>query len=328
MVKNDKVGFIDSRGREVIAPRFFAIADMAHFREGLAPVASPEGAGYIDESGRFVIGPTQEWGQPEIFHEGIAGVLIWGNNGARNTPGFIDRRGRMVFSSTDMDGGTYFSEGLMPLRNHEGRWGFVDTHFHWVIRPKYDWAGNFSDGLAPIESGRKWGYVDKNDSEIVPPAYDVVWAFSNGLARVKVNIPTGKKTMTMEGLRTIHQELYGFVDHEGREVIPLQFEWATDFQENYALVKPQGSALQSIIDKQGVLLHQPRYEQTSLFSEGLAAVRLGGKWGYINHDGSWEIEPRFTSADSFWHGLARVEWENHRGYIERTGRVVWMLATK
>ena len=309
IVKNGKVGFIDQGGSEVIAPRFFAIADMAHFREGLAPVVSSEGAGYIDEAGRFVIGPTEEWGQPRVFHEGIAGVLIWGKNGARNTAGFIDRSGSVIFSSADVDERTYFSEGLMPLRNHEGRWGFVDKSFQWVIRPKYEWAAEFSEGLAAIESDRKYGYVDKNGTEIIPPKYDLVWAFSDGLARVRVDIPTGKKAMTLEGLRAEYQDLYGFVDHEGREVIPLQFEWATGFHQNHAFVKPQGSALQSIIDKQGVLLDQPQYEQTIEFSEGLAAVRLGGRWGYINHVGTWAIEPRFTSADSFWHGLARVAWE-------------------
>jgi hypothetical protein len=41
----------------------------------------------------------------------------------------------------------------MPLRNPEGRWGFVDKGFQWLIRPKYDWAEEFSDGLAPIKSG-------------------------------------------------------------------------------------------------------------------------------------------------------------------------------
>ena len=43
IVKNDKVGFIDQGGNEVIAPQFFPIADMQHFREGLAPVLSPKG---------------------------------------------------------------------------------------------------------------------------------------------------------------------------------------------------------------------------------------------------------------------------------------------
>ena len=58
----------------------------------------------------------------------------------------------MVFSSADVDERTYFSEGLMPLRNPEGRWGFADRDFQWLIRPKYDWAKEFSDGLAPIKS--------------------------------------------------------------------------------------------------------------------------------------------------------------------------------
>jgi len=56
-VKNGKVGFIDSEGHEIIPAQFGNVGDMAHFREGLASVAGPEGAGYIDPSGQFVIGP-------------------------------------------------------------------------------------------------------------------------------------------------------------------------------------------------------------------------------------------------------------------------------
>ena len=52
-----------------------------------------------------------------ILHQGIAGVLIWSKNGARSISGFIDRSGRVVFSSADVDERAYFSEGLMPLRN-------------------------------------------------------------------------------------------------------------------------------------------------------------------------------------------------------------------
>src|SRR6266404_5022737 len=110
VVKNGTVGFNDSGGNEVIPPRFFPIADMAHFNEGLAPVASVDGAGYIDVSGRFVIGPQNEWGQPRPFHDGIAGVLIWGKNGGLNTPAFIDLSGHIIFASRDADERAYFSE--------------------------------------------------------------------------------------------------------------------------------------------------------------------------------------------------------------------------
>lgn len=58
-VKDGKLGFIDYTGKEVIPAQFFPVADFAHFNEGLAPVAGPNGEGYIDPSGRFVIGPQR-----------------------------------------------------------------------------------------------------------------------------------------------------------------------------------------------------------------------------------------------------------------------------
>jgi hypothetical protein len=36
--REGRVGFIDAQGNEVIAPQFSSVADMAHFRDGLAPV--------------------------------------------------------------------------------------------------------------------------------------------------------------------------------------------------------------------------------------------------------------------------------------------------
>ena len=52
VVVDGKLGFIDASGAMVIPPRFFPAADMAHFAEGLAPVAGPDGAGYIEASAR------------------------------------------------------------------------------------------------------------------------------------------------------------------------------------------------------------------------------------------------------------------------------------
>ncbi len=58
------------------------------------------------------------------------------------------------------------------------------------------------------------------------------------------------------------------------------------------------------------------------FHEGLAAVRLGKKYGYINRRGEIIIEPRFQFAQIFSEGLARVVINDRSGYIDKTGRVV------
>jgi len=58
------------------------------------------------------------------------------------------------------------------------------------------------------------------------------------------------------------------------------------------------------------------------FHQGLAAVRLGEKYGYIDRSGRVVIEPRFQFAQIFSEGLARVVKDDRSGYIDRTGRMV------
>ena len=42
------------------------------------------------------------------------------------------------------------------------------------------------------------------------------------------------------------------------------------------------------------------------FSEGLARVKIKGKWGFIDKTGCLAIEPRFRFANFFREGLAPV----------------------
>jgi hypothetical protein len=52
--------------------------------------------------------------------------------------------------------------------------------------------------------------------------------------------------------------------------------------------------------------------------EGLAAVSVEGKWGYIDKTGSMVIQPReYRHVDSFKHGLAYlVTKDGKHGYID------------
>src|SRR5690606_33929540 len=50
-------------------------------------------------------------------------------------------------------------------------------------------------------------------------------------------------------------------------------------------------------DKKVVI--QPKYAEANWFSEGLASVKVGNKWGYINKSGKLVIPARYTVAKSF-----------------------------
>ena len=54
------------------------------------------------------------------------------------------------------------------------------------------------------------------------------------------------------------------------------------------------------IDKTGrVIIPWPYKNQFPSFSEGLARVRVGGKWGFIDTAGKMAIPPQFDYTDNF-----------------------------
>ena len=88
-----KTGFVDTKGRLVVQPRFVAAGD---FHEGRALVLleiphDPEmGCAYIDKNGAYVVPPGLYW-EGHDFSEGLAAVTVRENGETRR--GYIDRSG-------------------------------------------------------------------------------------------------------------------------------------------------------------------------------------------------------------------------------------------
>ena len=93
-----------------------------------------------------------------------------------------------------------------------------------------------------------------------------------------------------------------------------------------AELKPQcGGPFQlcGYVEKDGEALRIPqKYEVAQPFSEGLAAVRIDGLFGFINPRGEIVVSPRFQSASSFSGGYAEIRIDNASGAIDRSGRLV------
>ena len=51
---------------------------------------------------------------------------------------------------------------------------------------------------------------------------------------------------------------------------------------------------------------KPKYQEVNGFSDGFAAVKQNGKWGYIDEEGNMAIKPQFDFAGSFSEGVAVV----------------------
>jgi len=114
---------------------------------------------------------------------------------------------------------------------------------------------------------------------------------------------------------------YGYIDTSGKWVIQPKFDDASYFSEGLAAVKMNRKW--GYIDKQGRWVVKPKFDEVWDFSEGLATVEINGKWGYIDKQGRWVVKPKFDKAWGFSEGLAKVKMNGKWGFIDKQGK--WVI---
>ena len=94
----------------------------------------------------------------------------------------------------------------------------------------------------------------------------------------------------------------GYIDRDGKVVIPMQFGIASNFSEGLAYV----------------CVGKCTWEQ---------ATGYDGKFGYIDHAGHFVINPQYDNAWDFKNGFAKVTVgrgdDAKNGYVDKTGKVIW-----
>jgi hypothetical protein len=76
------------------------------------------------------------------------------------------------------------------------------------------------------------------------------------------------------------------------------------------------------VDRSGELVVRPQFDRAGYFSEGMAAVRVGGKHGYIDTSGELVIPPEFDGSSNFEGGKALVKLGEEKFFIDRTGATI------
>lgn len=67
---------------------------------------------------------------------------------------------------------------------------------------------------------------------------------------------------------------------------------------------------------------KPVFEDVFAFSEGLAACKFSGLWGYVDSSGTWVIEPQYKTATVFKNGKAKVEKDGMVFSINLNGKCI------
>lgn len=172
--------------------------------------------------------------------------------------GIIDKKGREIVNCAFIQP---FSEGLAAFAGeNSGLKGYMDKEGKVVIKPRFGWAEQFSEGLAAIsvcnDNGEKWGYIDKTGKEIIKPQYDYAGRFHDGMATVGISY----------GARA--QYKFGVVNNEGREVVKPQYDEVANYSSGLAVIVSNGKY--GCIDKSGKMVIKPQYDYMSDYYGGFA----------------------------------------------------------
>jgi hypothetical protein len=176
-----KFGFVDYTGKEIVPPYF---EEAGNFSEDLCAVRSGSKWGYIDKKGENVL--RYQYDIANSFSEGLALIVYINQEDGNNNWKCIDKSGKIIFS---VKGGQptvygYFIDGLLLLQNLEEKYFFIGKTGVPISAEKYDYAEEFSEGLAGVCIDGKCGYIDTAGKLVIPLKYTITSPFNKGYAAV------------------------------------------------------------------------------------------------------------------------------------------------
>lgn len=196
----------------------------------------------------------------------------------------------------------------------------------------------FGDGLIPIKHNDKWGFLGKDGKVAIPAKYDDVTGFGSGHAvatlgkKIFIINTSGQETPVESGVLEVRKfsdnlapfraadKKFGFMDASGKIVIKAQFESVGYFRDGIAWAKTTDGTV-GYIGTDGEWLIKPQFNTAGNFDSesGLARVKTGSEWGYINKEGKVIRKTDTTVWEDFSNGLAMGKKDGLFGYFNDQG---------
>lgn len=343
--KNDKYGFIDKLGQEIIPCKYDKAQE---FENGISIVTIDNKEGVINQHGETLIPLIYE----KIFDFGKDSTTIARLDGKE---GIINIYGEVIIPFEYEECG-YFHEGLAHVKKN-GLYGFINRNNEIIIPCVYDEVDIFSEGLAAVEKNYKWGYIDTIGNVVIPfqeglsrrafesglstisrtsdnfnwntfisnPSGDLPifeWAFINKKGEVVSDFIKGEFGYIIDGRCVVRPKDKGFglIDLNCNIIIPCQYSMIALLKEsNYVGIYSNNK--QGLADKKtGKIIIPCEYDYVGdNFHDGLVLVSKGGQSGFLNENNQTVIPFIYDGASRFSEGFAVVNRYGKDGYIDKYG---------
>lgn len=301
--------------------------------------------GYINEKGVFKIAP-QFKKCFEFSEDGLAPVLFGDQYQFINTQGKIFytevSKFELLTGFFGIGGTKGFNNGVVPIKVKD-QWGFLNTSGKVVIQPKYEKITEFHEGYAWGERGGK-SYILNIDG-LETPIADVdikeVKHFSEGLApfysadKRSGFIDTNGKVVIPATFSTVgyfkggyawaktNEGIIGYINQKGEWIILPQYEAANDFDPQSKMARARKNGEWLYINESNIALNM-KLDSYGDFAEGLCYGKQGKEVGFFDKNGTWVITPQFEAVRDFKNGFAAAKNAGSWGIIDKTGK--WVIS--
>jgi TonB family protein len=117
---------------------------------------------------------------------------------------------------------------------------------------------------------------------------------------------------------------FGLIDSTGKIVLPVQYDFISDFEVGSAVIKLDGK--QGLIDKQGNIIIPVKYDYVEPFYHGAAVVGLYNKYALMNAKGE-EITPfKYDEMTGSKQGIFEAKYEWLPYVLDSLGREIELPA--
>ena len=236
---------------------------------------------------------------------------------------------------------TAIYNGAVQVKRN-GLWGLANAAGEIVVPCQYDWISTYSDGEAIVKDGAVISGID-SDTNRLALFHGEAESFSN-FAEGRLGMKTAEGWLLANGDfgtgDTYFEELgmfsdggapakldgkWGILDRSGGEWLLepvydgiVQDELGRSYRDGAVFVK-SGSQILLLVEGEQV---GEAYEDARPFDGGWAAVKKDGLWGFIDREGTVQIDYQFEDALSFGQHLAAVKINGKWGYVSLKGEIV------
>lgn len=206
-----------------------------------------------------------------------------------------------------------FKEGVALVYTSNGKYGYMDTRGEMVIKPMYDYAADFSEGLAVVGVAGGEGQLAYR---VIDNRGEIQFYITLQNSRIHENFSCGYLLF-----KNLEQNYCGALDRGGKVCLylPTRIQEVMPFRYDAAVFWTETGV--GLIDKEGKVLIPANYDDGKIVGKRRVALKLRDKWGLFDFEGRPLCEFVYDWISDF-EGYAFAR-RNHVYYImDERGQVV------